>query len=258
MLSTSGFLLRRNRWRLKRSESSPYSICSRRRKRAMTIISLSGRYILWRTSFSASSESNLRIILEQARSYGIGAILSNHSAAQLRTDDGKDLWPLINGNTAATLHFGSKDLAELEMLSRLSGEVEETRTSYAVSHGRSQSTAFLHGLTDTEGSTETVSYSSQFSQRFMIRDLLRIFSRRRRFILSVQRNTGFSRFNGEPVVVDGIYTMSKETYQRRQKARWPDGPLALPGAVQSPKTEFVQARPSREMLEKIRVLTLER
>ena len=201
---------------------------------------------------------NLRIILEQARSYGIGAILSNHSAAQLRTDDGKDLWPLINGNTAATLHFGSKDLAELEMLSRLSGEVEETRTSYAVSHGRSQSTAFLHGLTDTEGSTETVSYSSQFSQRFMIRDLLRIFSRRRRFILSVQRNTGFSRFNGEPVVVDGIYTMSKETYQRRQKARWPDGPLALPGAVQSPKTEFVQARPSREMLEKIRVLTLER
>jgi hypothetical protein len=213
---------------------------------------------LFMDEFQRLFGDNLRIILEQARSYGIGAVLSNHSAAQLRTDDGKDLWPLINGNTAATLHFGSKDLAELEMLSRLSGEIEETRESYSISRGSSESSNLQHGLTTSSALTNTVSYSSGYAPRFMMRDLLRIFSQKRRFILSVQRNTGFSRFNGEPVVVDGIFTMSKETYQRRRKAKWPEGPRLVAGVLQSPKAEFGQARPSKEMLEKIRVLTLER
>jgi len=199
---------------------------------------------------------NLTIILEQARSYGIGAILSNHSSAQLKTADGKDLWPLINGNTAATIHFGSKDIQELEMLSKLSGEFLETHESTSRSVGRGTSLG-PQGSTDSESYSQTTSSSSHYVQKFMIRDLQRIFSRQRRFILSVQRNTGLSNFDGAPVVVDGIFTMPKETYIRRKTARWPEIPNLPEGLVANPKAEFIKPRPLKEMTDKIRMLTQE-
>jgi hypothetical protein len=200
---------------------------------------------------------NLTIILEQARSYGIGAILSNHSAAQLRTADGKDLWPLINGNTAATIHFGSKDITELEMLSRLSGEYLQTRSTVSHSSGTGRSISFNND-SYTESHSESISQSQHYRPKFMVADLQRIFSRKRRFILSVQRNSGFTKFDGAPVVVDGIYSMPKETYLHRQTLPWPTVPTLPKGIAASPKTEFSQARPSQEMLEKIRILTQER
>jgi type IV secretory pathway TraG/TraD family ATPase VirD4 len=100
---------------------------------------------------------SLQIILEQARSYGVGVVLSNHNAAQLKTAGGRNLWPLIHGNTAATLHFGTPDRDELKMLSDLSGERwrEFDRAVTATrSCGRSQSWRDLSeqaGVSDARG-----------------------------------------------------------------------------------------------------------
>jgi len=166
---------------------------------------------------------SLQIILEQARSYGIGVVLSNHSAAQLRTSSGKNLWPLIHGNTAATLHFGSVDRDELKMLSDLSGEVwrDSMRTSGATrSAGQSQS---WRDFSEQASVSLSESRTEELGPHMKIHDLLNLFSEPQQFFLHVYRNVGLSCFNGLPIAVKGVHCSDLDTYQQRAAfVEWPE------------------------------------
>jgi len=96
---------------------------------------------------------NLALFLEQSRSYGISATLANQNIDQLNTPDVK-LWPLVLSNVRASLHFGSADPKEIELLSDASGET--TGTFLSVAHGGSKGSS--------EGRSESISTASSTSR----------------------------------------------------------------------------------------------
>lgn len=191
---------------------------------------------------------SLQIILEQARSYGIGVVLSNHSSSQLRTASGRNLWPVIHGNTAAMLHFGTPDPDELKMLSDLSGETwrESTRTDTTTrSYGQSQS---WRDVTEQAGIALSEAGTQELAPRMTTHDLLNIFSEPRQFLLHVYRNTGFSRFNGLPIPVRGVHCMDEETYKRRSAViDWPAIDGASSGILRNPSGRVEEALPREQM-----------
>jgi hypothetical protein len=102
---------------------------------------------------------NLALFLEQSRSYGIGLTLANQNIEQLNGPDAK-LWPLVQSNVRASLHFGSGDLKETELLSQAFGESIAELSSFTngsstgTSHGRSRAT------TTTESRSVTTAYGT--------------------------------------------------------------------------------------------------
>lgn len=114
---------------------------------------------------------NLSLFLEQSRSYGIGLTLANQNIEQLNTHDAK-LWPLVQSNVRASLHFGSGDEKEIELLSKASGERVGTLSSHSVgkstgsSAGRSRGTTAGGTVTKTEGLTENTSSTWGKSESF--------------------------------------------------------------------------------------------
>lgn len=114
---------------------------------------------------------NLSLFLEQSRSYGIGLTLANQNMDQLNTNDAK-LWPLVQSNVRASLHFGSGDPKEIDLLSKACGETIGTLSSRAVgqsngsSRGRNSSVSNGRTTTESQGLTRTegtgVAYTSSY------------------------------------------------------------------------------------------------
>lgn len=193
---------------------------------------------------------NLAQLVEQARGFGIGAILANQNISQLDTRDGK-LWSLVNSNVRASLHFGSGDPDEKKLLSEMSGEIIDYLSSVTATEGltKGRSEAHSSGVTSTSGSSgfssvstsgttsgTTESESSSISEsvadtreefyrpRFRLEDLNGWFNDDRNFLFWVRRGSGLSNFRGLPVKVEGIYTIDELTYKKRELLPWPDGP----------------------------------
>jgi hypothetical protein len=195
---------------------------------------------------------NLAQVLEQAREFGIGAILANQTISQLDTPDG-NLWSLINGCVRASLHFGSADPDEKKLLSQASGEVIEelrsTTITKSASSGGSKGTAlgsnrsatwgFGLGSSETKGTSETSSFSESWSEshaaaesreqiyrpRFTFESIGEWWNKRGRYFLWVRAASGLSDFGGRPIKVLGLFTVDFLTHLKRKNSPWPeDGP----------------------------------
>jgi len=114
---------------------------------------------------------NLALLLEQSRSYGISLVLVNQNIEQLNSHDVR-LWPLVQSNVRASLHFGSGDPKEVELLSKASGEMISTLAAFSKgsasgsSRGLSRTKTDGQTLTNTWGDSETTGYSAGESKRF--------------------------------------------------------------------------------------------
>jgi hypothetical protein len=95
---------------------------------------------------------NLALFLEQCRSFGISLVLANQNIDQLNSHDTK-LWPLVQSNVRASLHFGSGDPKEIELLSKASGEMISTLSAFA--EGSSTGSSRGRSRTRTDGKTVT-------------------------------------------------------------------------------------------------------
>ena len=71
--------------------------------------------------FQRIVSANVKIVLEQARSFGIGAILANQSLADLDTPD-VDMRPVVRSNTRFKQYLGLNDINDIMELSERSGE----------------------------------------------------------------------------------------------------------------------------------------
>ena len=76
--------------------------------------------------FQRIASANFKIVLEQARSMGIGAILANQTPADLQTPD-TDLRPTVQANTRLKLCFSASDLGQQDELIKASGETIDYR-----------------------------------------------------------------------------------------------------------------------------------
>jgi len=113
----------------------------------------------------------LGLFLSQSRSYGISLLLSNQNISQLNSNDVK-LWPLVTSNVRASMHFGSGDVTELELLSKVSGEARDELYSHGKSVSTGESLAVTIGRTSgtsiskTDGSSSSRSGSSSRGSSF--------------------------------------------------------------------------------------------
>lgn len=190
--------------------------------------------------FQRIAGENFKIILEQARSFGIGAILANQSQADLQTADA-DLRAAVRANTRFKQFFSVTDTAEIDALVKLSGE----EIGVMRSHSMTSMSSTVYESVDAAGekrlltrgpelegdphrtAPESVSfsYSESIKSRFNLNDVLRISDGPLDSIIHISRGSGYSQFAGLPIPLRSNYPISHEEYEyRRTKAPWPDEP----------------------------------
>lgn len=152
---------------------------------------------------------NFRIILEQARSFGLSVIMANQTMADLNTPT-FDLRPTVRTNARVKISFGITDPSEIEELSKLSGQEIARLRTYSFSR------SFASGSTN-----RTRGWAEHFKNRFLVSDILGVTDHPRRCILHVTRGSGYSQFAGLPTMVDCFHPLTKAEYDLRCNAPWP-------------------------------------
>jgi len=157
--------------------------------------------------FQRLTGENFKVILEQARSYGVSNILANQTQGDLKTAD-TDLRPTIRTNTRAKMYFSLSDPEEVQALSLASGE--------EISYMRSYSTTFYGSET-----SQTESQSQSLKPRLIRNDILRASDHPLEFILQISRGSGYTQFGGVPITVRTTFPHHKWQYENFMEEPWP-------------------------------------
>lgn len=159
--------------------------------------------------FQRLAGENFKIVLEQARSFGLSAIIANQTLSDLRIHD-IDLRPTVRTNTRSKVYFSVSDPAEVRDLAASSGEEIAVMKSWSV------------GQSDVGGGTQTHSWSESLKTRLTVNDILRVSDHPLDFILQVSRGGGYTQFAGVPIQVRTSYPLSKRQYEERSfQTPWP-------------------------------------
>jgi len=166
--------------------------------------------------FQRLAGDNFRIILEQARSFGIGAILANQTTSDLKAPD-TDLRPTVQTNTRVKMYFSIQDASEAKAISDISGE------EIALRMGQSF-TEDLTSFVRRGPSSTTVNISETLKPRLTITDIRRASDHPNRFVLLVSRGSGLSQFGGLPFIASADFAMPFEAYARLRRLPLPQAP----------------------------------
>lgn len=167
--------------------------------------------ILMIDEFQRIAAENFRIILEQARSFGICAVLANQSISDLVSND-TDLRPAIRTNTRVKLYFSVSDPIEMEDLSTVSGE--ELVVSKTYGYGYVPPDAISWGLT-------SISESETIKPRLLKSDIIRSSDHPLEYILHVSQGSGYTQFGGIPIPVQTRWPIAYADFSERTRAPWP-------------------------------------
>ena len=151
--------------------------------------------------FQRIAGENFKIILEQARSFGISAILANQTQSDLNTHD-VDLRPTIRTNTRTKMYFSMSDPEEVESLVKSSGEE-----------------AAIHSATYNLYSTKG---PMQIKPRLKSNDIIKVSDHPLNFILNISRGSGYSQYGGVPLIVRTTYPLKTEDYIANSQKDWPE------------------------------------
>lgn len=167
--------------------------------------------------FQRIASDNFKIILEQARSFGVGVILANQNIADLKTTE-VDLRPTVQTNTRFKQCFSSVDVMQQELLMTASGEAIDYRYSYSTNL-----------LTERKGGRfprhdvrETHTFSEYSRPRLQRNDIIRASDDPLESIIQIHRGSGYTQFSGFSIPIVGGHTTTKEDYERRTyREPWP-------------------------------------
>lgn len=150
--------------------------------------------------FQHIASLNFKLILQQARSMGMGLILANQSDNDLWTAD-VDLKGTVQSNTRFKQIFSIGNPKERMELSQASGEaVYET-----------------HWDTPDRPSDGV----GKLGPRLMLNDIIALSDEPDTSIVIVSRGEGYTQFGGYAFPVRGSYHITEEEYERRKNAAWP-------------------------------------
>lgn len=176
--------------------------------------------------FQRLAGDNFRIILEQARSFGLSAILANQTQGDLVSAD-TDLRPTIRTNTRLKLFFTLTDPSDVKTLIESSGEEIAAMRSFTES-----------------GNNASVAWTETLKPRLTRNDVLAASDHPLQFIAHVSRGSGYTQFGGLPIPVLTSYPISAALYRARGARPWPE---LTPGlAVSETSVEDIEQRRSEE------------
>lgn len=162
---------------------------------------------------------NLEIILRQARSMGIGAILANQNLMDLKTPDA-DLIPTVEGNTTLRQVFSASSLEQRVNLELRSGQtlhhLTQTRVEYSAPYSEHASPGF--------------NVNEQLGPRYGANDIIQMSANRLESIVEVSRDSGLTCFSGFSFKLRSDFHISKREFDRRAQLPWPSNGSTLVSA----------------------------
>ncbi|MBS1816554.1 MAG: TraM recognition domain-containing protein [Acidobacteria bacterium] len=193
--------------------------------------------------FQRIAGENFKVILQQARSLGIGVILSNQSMADLKTAD-VDLRSTVRTNTRVKMYFSVQDAAEVRDISDTSGLDAVTRHTASVGITRSE------GIKSKVARSESVTTSVAEKARLTESDIREISDHPRRFVLHVSRGSGLTQFGGRAIPVECTYTMGKDRYDAISASSLPDDP-SIPSFATAPSPAQVEKQQAIDQVQSV-------
>ena len=151
--------------------------------------------------FQHIASLNFKLILQQARSMGLGMILANQADSDLWSKEA-NLKATVQSNTRFKQIFSMSNPQEREELGKASGE-----------------TIYYARKLDTEGLA--VEEHERIGPRLMVNDIIALSDEPDTSIVLISRGEGYSQFGGYAFPVRSRYHITFEEYQRRQNAAWP-------------------------------------
>jgi len=154
--------------------------------------------------FQHIASLNFKIIVQQARSMGLGLIMANQASSDLWTADA-DLRGTLEATTRLRQYFSLGSSQDREQLSKASGET--LYDFYSESVG---------------GSGYRLSSSERLGPRLMQNDLIELSDASQLSILHIKRGEDYAQYGGYPFPVISLFHITQAEYERRSQAKWPE------------------------------------
>jgi hypothetical protein len=143
--------------------------------------------------FQQMASDGFKLILRQARSFGLSLILSNQSEADLMTKQTNRLLDTVRANTQLKIYFSVSDPNTIKILEKASGLISYEREN---------------GMMD-------------YRPRLTVNDILRYSADRDLAICWITRDSGFTAYGGDWFGLRTAHHISEEEYVKRNGAQWP-------------------------------------
>lgn len=168
--------------------------------------------------FQRIAGENFKVILEQARSFGVSAILANQTQSDLKTHD-IDLRPTIRGNTRVKMFFSVTEPEEEKSLSEASGQ---------------EIAMLASGMGSLDGAGGPLQWTQSLKPRLTRNDIMGVSDHPLECVLKVSRGAGYTQFAGLPIPARMTYPLTSELYTQRKRMPWPELGEAMVVPTKSP------------------------
>ncbi|MBI1826056.1 MAG: hypothetical protein HY287_02450 [Planctomycetes bacterium] len=162
--------------------------------------------------FQQVVSKDLEIVLRQARSSGIAAILANQTQSDLKKGE-VNLIPTVQANTRFRQVFSCSDLLHQNALIEGSGEAMHETSSWV-----EDEFGMVHSADD--GLTYHRE-AEQIGPRLRRNDLIEATDHPLRSIVQITRGQGMTQFGGYSFPLRSMYHITPAEYGKRQSAPWP-------------------------------------
>lgn len=187
-----------------------FSYFSAMRARAKTRVPIRQSYLVV-DEFQKLAGDRFSVILEQARGFGLSAILSNQSISDLKTPS-YDLRPTVLQNTRSKLYFSFADCREMVEFAKRSGE--------ELAYMRS-------GVYDVAGDQQPDApffdrWSHTIKPRVTTNDMIRVTDHPLQAYLDIRSGSGYTQFGGATLPVQMFHPIRWSDFrERRDELPWP-------------------------------------
>ena len=165
---------------------------------------------------------NIANVLAQAREHGLACILAHQSLSQLNPPGGVDLRELVMSCTSVKQFWSARDPNTKDYISKISGEVGYYTASWDQFKHRVQGGEIGRQFAASHPNEPMyIQVCEEVGPRLTSQDIEDHSREDNTSIVTIERNAGFSCFQGAfPVHMD--WMMSREEYERRsKKIPWP-------------------------------------
>lgn len=144
---------------------------------------------------------NLKHILQQGRSKGVGFVLANQAISDL---DEAGMTETVQANTRFKQYVASSDPRQRDALMQAAGETAAYIRSWSSEH------------------QWALAAQERADPRITPNDLIRLSDHPNLSVVQVTRGEGYAQFAGFPFVMRSNFHISKRQYDRREKQPWPE------------------------------------
>ncbi len=185
--------------------------------------------------FQQLVSADLAIILQQARSYGIGVIMAHQTQSDLQLPDA-NMMEVVEENSHFKQIFSVNDLDHRQALEKLSGEA-----LYHLAGWEQDYDLYRQGVISPDAGISpddvldslSVRMIPQIGPRLSANDLIAMSARQNVCMVQFKRNVGYGQYDGFPFLVRTDYHITREEYQRRIATPWP-APESACGTIVAP------------------------